>query len=111
MHRTALGLVIVSCVLAVACSTPTVTPVDVQPVTPARGERVVVDQSILIVDTSGSISRRAQFPGEKAMVESLVSAMPEGRYEARGFGETQPAAPNDTPENLRLNRRVEFTPL
>jgi OOP family OmpA-OmpF porin len=33
------------------------------------------------------------------------------RLEARGFGETQPAAPNDTPENLRLNRRVEFTPL
>ena len=31
--------------------------------------------------------------------------------ESRGFGESQPAAPNDTAENLRLNRRVEFTPL
>jgi Outer membrane protein and related peptidoglycan-associated (lipo)proteins len=33
------------------------------------------------------------------------------RLESRGFGETMPAAPNDTPENLRKNRRVEFTPL
>jgi outer membrane protein OmpA-like peptidoglycan-associated protein len=33
------------------------------------------------------------------------------RLEARGFGESRPAAPNDTPENRQLNRRVEFTPL
>jgi outer membrane protein OmpA-like peptidoglycan-associated protein len=33
------------------------------------------------------------------------------RLEARGFGESRLAAPNDTPENMQLNRRVEFTPL
>ncbi|NBR15273.1 MAG: OmpA family protein, partial [Crocinitomicaceae bacterium] len=27
---------------------------------------------------------------------------------ARGYGKTQPIAPNDTPENRQLNRRTEF---
>jgi OOP family OmpA-OmpF porin len=51
-------------------------------VAPGPGESVVVDQSILIVDTSGSISRTDQFPGEKALAQSLVSAMPAGKYDA-----------------------------
>jgi OOP family OmpA-OmpF porin len=59
-----------------------VTPVSVQPVTPDRGESVVVDHSLLLVDSSGSISRREQFPNEKALVQSLVSSMPAGKYEA-----------------------------
>jgi OOP family OmpA-OmpF porin len=82
MRNLAIGISIVSCVFALACETPVKRPVDVQPVTPGRGERVVVDHSILIVDTSGSISRREQFPDEKALVQSLVSAMPAGKYEA-----------------------------
>src|SRR5258707_992014 len=82
MRTTALGLTILSCVTVVACATPVVKPVDVQPVAPGRGESVVADQSILIVDTSGSISRTKQFPNEKALVQSLVSAMPAGKYEA-----------------------------
>ena len=82
MRRTALGLTSISCLFAVACATPVVQPVSVSPVTPGRNETVVVDQSITLVDTSGSISRREQFPKEKALTQSLVSAMPEGRYEA-----------------------------
>jgi len=27
---------------------------------------------------------------------------------SQGYGETKPVAPNDTPENRQLNRRVEF---
>jgi OOP family OmpA-OmpF porin len=101
MRRTALGLLSIPSLLAVACATPVVQPVAVQPVAPSRGETVVVDQSITLVDSSGSISRREQFPKEKAMVQSLVSAMPEGRYEAGAiaFGgvnrEAQPLAPFD----------------
>jgi OOP family OmpA-OmpF porin len=78
-----------------------VDPTPVSPVTPGRGETVDVDQSITLVDTSGSISRREQFPNEKALVQSLVSAMPDGRYEAGSiaFGgvnrEATPLAPFD----------------
>ncbi len=31
------------------------------------------------------------------------------RIRSQGYGETKPVAPNDTPENRQLNRRVEFT--
>lgn len=31
-----------------------------------------------------------------------------GRLDAIGYGETQPVAPNDTPENRAKNRRIEF---
>jgi OmpA-OmpF porin, OOP family len=82
MRRTALGLTSISCLLAVACATPVKQPVAVSPVTPGHGETVAVDQSITLVDTSGSISRTEQFPDEKALVQSLVSAMPDGHYEA-----------------------------
>ena len=82
MRKTAIGLSIVSGWFVLACNTPVVKPVDVQPVAPSSGETVVVDQSILIVDSSGSISRMDQFPNEKALVQSLVSAMPAGKYEA-----------------------------
>ena len=33
------------------------------------------------------------------------------RLESDGMGETQPVAPNDTPANKALNRRVEFIKL
>ena len=101
MRKIAIGLSIVSGVFALACETPVVKPVDVQPVAAGRGESVVVDQSILIIDSSGSISRRKQFPHEKALVQSLVSAMPAGKYEAGAieFGgverDTHPLGPFD----------------
>jgi OOP family OmpA-OmpF porin len=67
--------------LALACQAPPpVRPVDVQPVAPKSGESVVVDHSIVIVDSSGST--QDEFPGEKALVQSLVSAMPSGSYQA-----------------------------
>jgi OmpA-OmpF porin, OOP family len=100
MRTTVFGLT-VSCLLAVACATPTVKPVDVQPVAASSGEQLVVDQSITIVDTSGSISRRGQYPGEKALVQSLVSSMPAGKYDAGAiaFGgverQEHPLAPFD----------------
>lgn len=31
------------------------------------------------------------------------------RFEVKGFGESKPLAPNDSPSNKRLNRRVELT--
>jgi OOP family OmpA-OmpF porin len=35
--------------------------------------------------------------------------IPEGRFVSKGYGETMPVAPNDSPANKALNRRVELT--
>ena len=39
---------------------------------------------------------------------SYLEELDNSRLIAAGFGEYHPVAPNDTPENRRLNRRVEF---
>jgi OOP family OmpA-OmpF porin len=49
--------------------------------------------------------RRAQ-----AVVAYLVKAGADRRQlEAVGYGFSRPAAPNDTPENMARNRRIEFS--
>jgi outer membrane protein OmpA-like peptidoglycan-associated protein len=42
---------------------------------------------------------------------SKAFGIAESRMETDGMGETQPVAPNDTPVNKALNRRVEFVKL
>lgn len=45
-----------------------------------------------------------------AVVNYLVGkGISAGRMRAVGYGDTKPAAPNDTPENRAKNRRTEFT--
>lgn len=39
----------------------------------------------------------------------LLQGISPDRITSQGYGETKPVAPNDTPENRQLNRRVEFT--
>ena len=44
------------------------------------------------------------------VVKFLINTYPfitDGMMEARGYGENQPIVPNDTPENKKLNRRIE----
>ena len=38
----------------------------------------------------------------------LSKGIAPNRITSHGYGETMPVAPNDTPENRQLNRRVEF---
>ena len=46
----------------------------------------------------------------KSVMEYIVSqGIDPARIVSHGYGETKPVAPNDTPENRQLNRRVEFT--
>ncbi len=47
---------------------------------PVGGEVVRADDSILIVDASGSTDRQLGFPDEKAVVRSFVDGMPPGTY-------------------------------
>jgi OOP family OmpA-OmpF porin len=45
----------------------------------------------------------------KSCMEYLLSkGIAPNRVTSQGYGETKPVAPNDTPENRQLNRRVEF---
>jgi len=45
----------------------------------------------------------------KSCVEYIISkGIDASQIISKGYGETQPVAPNDTPENRQLNRRVEF---
>jgi OmpA-OmpF porin, OOP family len=45
----------------------------------------------------------------KSCMEYLISkGIAPNRVTSQGYGETKPVAPNDTPENRQLNRRVEF---
>jgi outer membrane protein OmpA-like peptidoglycan-associated protein len=46
----------------------------------------------------------------RSVMEYILSkGIATNRITSQGYGETKPVAPNDTPENRQLNRRVEFT--
>jgi OOP family OmpA-OmpF porin len=46
----------------------------------------------------------------KSVMEYVLSkGVTVDRLESKGFGQTQPIVANDTPENMRINRRVDFT--
>jgi hypothetical protein len=52
---------------------------------------------------------KLSFDRAKVVVEALVTkGISTQRLIAKGYGKTQPIAPNDTPENKQLNRRTEF---
>jgi OOP family OmpA-OmpF porin len=54
------------------------------------------------------LSERRAEAVRKFFIENGIDG---SRLESRGFGESNPAAANDSPDNMALNRRVEFTPL
>jgi outer membrane protein OmpA-like peptidoglycan-associated protein len=68
--------------LALGCTVPHKTPMTASPIVPGSNERLVVDQVVLVLDSSHSVGRRSLFPEERALVESFVAAMPSGSYEA-----------------------------
>lgn len=55
-------------------------PYPARPAGPQPGEVVLVEDSILVADASGSIDRKLDFPVEKAVLRSFVDGMPPGTY-------------------------------
>ena len=63
-------------------------------------------------DADGEASKNKKLSEQRAeqVVKFLINTYPfitPGMMEARGYGEDQPIAPDDTPENKKLNRRIE----
>jgi outer membrane protein OmpA-like peptidoglycan-associated protein len=52
--------------------------------------------------------RLSQARAESVMKYLIQAGIEPERLRAKGYGETQPVAPNDTPENKQKNRRTEF---
>lgn len=64
----------------VGCATTSARqPLSVSPIQPRAGEQIRIARTFVIVDASGSLAR--EFPEERALVESFVSAMPEGGFQ------------------------------
>ncbi len=62
-------------------------------------------------DNSGTPSRNLELSGERAeaVKSQLVAMGVDGtRLSTKGFGDTKPTSPNNTPEQRADNRRVEF---
>jgi OOP family OmpA-OmpF porin len=59
---------------------------------------------------SGDYNQRLSEQRAQAVVAYLVKAGADRvQLEAVGYGFTRPTAPNDTPENMARNRRIEFS--
>lgn len=82
MPRAAGILISVAAFLAACASPPPPAPIAAQVVTPGPGERVVVDQALIVTDASGSMTSGAEYGRAKALTRSFVDGMPEGNYGA-----------------------------
>jgi len=63
-------------------------------------------------DSYGSDEYNVKLSANRArsVMDYIISrGVSPSRIRSEGYGETKPVAPNDTPENRQLNRRVEFT--
>jgi outer membrane protein OmpA-like peptidoglycan-associated protein len=61
---------------------------------------------------SANLNRSLSEARAAAVRDHLVKrGIDPARLEAKGYGDTRPVAPNDTPENKALNRRTEITVL
>ncbi|HEU5075837.1 MAG TPA: OmpA family protein, partial [Polyangiaceae bacterium] len=75
---------------------------------PSRVQSIAVDGH---TDEVGSEENNIVLSQDRARIvlrELVELGVPEAKLAARGFGETQPRATNDTAEGRQANRRVEF---
>ncbi|MFC1534130.1 OmpA family protein, partial [Thermodesulfobacteriota bacterium] len=65
-------------------------------------------------DSLGSAKYNQKLSGNRAksVMDYLIKAgIGGGRLTAKGYGHTKPAFPNNSPENMAKNRRVELMPI
>jgi OOP family OmpA-OmpF porin len=75
-------LVLLAAGLGACASTPPPAPFAAQVLEPGPGERVVVDQVLLVTDASGSMTAGPEYGRAKAFTRSFVDGMPNGSYGA-----------------------------
>lgn len=77
------AMLVALALLPLACaSAPRQEPFQAKEVVPDARETLRVDQALVLVDASGSITSDSDFPEVKALVESFVGGMPQGSYDA-----------------------------
>lgn len=78
---------------------------------------ILKENQKMIIDLSGHTDNRGTTTSLMVLSQNRVGAVknyliskgiPGGRITGKGYGGTKPIAPNDTEENRKLNRRVEF---
>lgn len=103
-----------ACLLGLACaSVPAPSPIAVDAIRPGAKERISPDDLTLLVDASGTIDERTQFPQEKALLGSIVKALPEGRYSAGTVvfgGHARDTLPNAKFDRAALARHASAAP-
>jgi OOP family OmpA-OmpF porin len=107
---------LVATILALGCASPSqeVKPLAATPMVPRANEEIVVDNLLIIVDTSASITRPDPFQEETTLVQSFVRAAPDGNYHSGQIvfgGEGRQATPLSRFDRVRMAdaaRRIEF---
>ncbi|MDG2051117.1 MAG: OmpA family protein [Myxococcota bacterium] len=71
-------------------------PIPVQPVEAKEGQRLAVEDLVVVVDTSGSLDEKGGYPQAKQVIEGFVAALPDDEYDVGliifGGPETQSAS-------------------
>ncbi len=106
---------ILSILFVVGCATtPRITEISVDPIVPGEGEKIDVDNVIVIVDSSRSMNMQGKFPAAINMAKSFVKVMPEGDYNAGFivFGnermKPQPLLPFNRAEFMRFAAEISY---
>jgi OOP family OmpA-OmpF porin len=109
-------------ITALACATPKASaPIEAAALALEANEAIAVDQLVVLVDTSSSVSKTTLFQDQKALVESFARSMPDGQYETStiAFGgfkrETSAPAPFQRDRVVRETEEIshlsEGTPI
>ena len=79
LHRCFIALFTLS---AIACATPPAAPsIDAPILVPTAQESIVIDQLVVLLDASSSVSKSTIFRDQKTLAESFARSAPNGDYE------------------------------